>query len=342
MVKMTKILVALALVAGLAVMAATRAYAISFEFTPQALNAIADNEKRRTQVCVVNDIRQPRLEAKRKELLDNQQTARGMGRNDLADAMETDLAKIETELAEVGGNLARCGGAFLLGPQVEDLCRQLGGDQGTVCPAIAQAKASGQALVTMADSIERLVTGQGEQGWQITETPGVLTPDGRRAVAAVRRGNLQVAFRIGAERFATGKAEDAVPNDVEGRLREVNRSHGIWLREDNIIYVPFLSADVFGASGFAGETFQTLVGVKGAEGYVPLGPPVPVSILDKVAAHGVPLDATAWASLPTYDVIGIVGSRRVGDKDEFLYFIGIETQGIQPLMDQLMAQYRSQ
>jgi len=319
---------------------AARAEAIRFEFTAGALKIISDNELRRTQLCVVNDVRLSRLEAKRKALQADQETAQGMGRADLAKALDIDLAKVETDLAEVERNFFRCDGAFLLGPLAQNLCAKIGAGQGTLCPALANAKAEGQALSQVVGTLENLVTGQAEQGWRMADNPGALGPDGRLAGAVVRRGNLQVAFRIGAEDFPIGKAPDAIPRDLEKRLREVNRTNRIALEGDGVLYVPFLSAEVSGASGFAGETFQTLVGIRGAEGYVPLGPAVPVSIEAKATSHGVPLDGSAWATLPAFEVIGIVASKRVGDKDEFLYFIGIETLGLQPLLDQLMTEYR--
>lgn len=330
----------LALALAVLLVGAKPVRAMKYEFTTEALNAITGNELRRTKLCVVNDIRSSRLQAARKGLLQDQDDAHRLGRLDFAKSLDTDLAKVETELAEVTGNFSRCDGAFLLGPKARELCKKLGPKKGTLCPALASAKAEGAGIPQIVETMESLVTGQGEQAWQIVNDPDALGPDGRTIGAAVRRGNLQVAFRVGALHFPMGSAADAVPRDMEKQLKDVNRGHGLWLREDDAIFVPFLTAEVSGATGFAGETFQTLVGVKAAEGYVPLGPAVPVSIEAKATSHGVPLDAKAWADLPSFEVIGILGSKRSGDADEFLYFIGLETLGIQPMLDQLMAELR--
>ncbi|HXV73156.1 MAG TPA: hypothetical protein VD713_00340, partial [Sphingomonadales bacterium] len=323
--------IGLGLAFGVISAALNPAHAIRYEFTPQALEAITDNEMRRTQLCVVSDIRKAKLEAERQKLIADQEEARGLGRLDLASTLDTDLAKIETELAAVERDFFRCDGAFLLGPQAAQLCKRLGWKKGVLCPSLAQARTKGKNIPLIVDSMEKLVTGQGQQAWQVTVNPVALGPGGRFAGAAVRRGNLQVLFRVGAEAFPIGGGNDAVPRDIEKQLHNVNHSHGIALGDDTAIYVPFLSAEMVGANGFAGETFQTLVGIRGEEGYVPLGPAVPVSIETKSTSHGVPLDAKAWAELPMFQVIGIVGSKRVGDKDEFLYFIGAETLGLQPL-----------
>lgn len=312
------------------------AYALQFDFTPEALKTIAFNEVKRTRLCVVNDVRQVKLEERRKRLIANQEESRSLGRTDFANNLESDLAKLESELASVDRDFFRCDGALLLGSEVARLCKRLGWDNGGLCPSLAQARAENKSMPILADSMEKLVTGQVEQDWKLTAPESDLPA----ATAAVRRGNLQVIFRIGTEPFSLENSDKALARDLEKQFREVNRSHKLRLEDKETMYVPFLSAEVTGANGYAGEIYQTLVGIKNENGYIPLGPALEVSLGARSTLHNVPLNAQAWAELSLFQTIGVVGSKRSGEKDQFLYFFGIETAGLQSLLDQLMAHLR--
>lgn len=311
-------------------------YALQFEFTPEALKTIAANEAKRTQLCVVQDVRRAKLEERRKSLIANQEESRSLGRTDFANNLETDLANLETKLASVDRDFFRCDGALLLGSEAARLCKRLGWDKGRFCPSLAQARAENKSMPIIVDSMEKLVTGQAEQTWKSIASEADLPA----VTASVRRGNLQVIFRVGTEAFAIGNSETALTRDLEKKFREVNRSHKIKLENKETIYVPFLSAEVTGANGYAGEIYQTLVGIKDENGFTPLGPALEVSSDSRSTVHSVPLNAQDWADLSLFQAVGVVGSKRDGDKDEFLYFFGIETTGLQFLLDQLISQLR--
>lgn len=318
---------------------------IRFDFTEQSLTALSNNETRRSRMCVANTAKLAKLREGKNRIEADAAEARELGRPDLARTFERDLGALEREIAEVQDDLQLCANAFFVKPIVANLCGQLGEAGGSLCESFRESEAAENPDPRFADDLQKLVTLQAAVPWAMREAPELTSPDGRQIRATVRRGNLQVSYRIGAHGFVIADPPEEQNQQLVQSLKNVNATHGIDLTREGYVYAPFIEVNAFGGVGLAGETHQALVGIKGEEPFVQLTPPAPVSHETGVASHTLPLTFEAWQRLPQFDMIGVVGTRRVpggeGEEpqDRYLYFLGLETQGLKPLLDELRDYY---
>lgn len=338
-------LAALAVALALLGTAPAAAQKIRFDFTEQALTALTNNESRRTRMCVANTAKLAKLRGGRERIEADAAEARELGRPDLARTFERDLEALEREIAEVRADLQLCGNAFFVAPIVAGLCQRLGETGGPLCADFRNAREAGEPDPRFVADLQKLITGQAAVPWAVREAAALTSPDGRQIRATVRRGNYQVSFRIGAEGYVIADPPEEQNQQLVQALKNVNASHGFNLTREGFIYAPFIEVNAFGGVGLAGETHQALVGKIGDQPFVSLTPPVPVSHETGVATHKLPLTFEAWQRLPQFDMIGVVGTRRVAGgegeepQDEYLYFLGLETAGLKPLLDELRDYY---
>lgn len=336
---MKKIFSKIAAPLALMIACAGPAYAIDYEFTDDALKAMAGVEEQRTKLCVSLDSQRLVLSNEISTLSKELQQAQDRGDNLEAERLRVELSTLTSEIGAVEEDLTPCQGLVFFRPVAESFCARTPFVEGSLCDIMINELSGPDEQPLFVSNFDELFAPEATLKWRYVADKALTGPGNAAAEAGVRKGNMQVRFYIRTEGFdATGTSEE--DRAAVDEVRQIDASHGINLEDDGFVYAPFLVAEMLDGAGQAGETYQVLVVFEEGGELQAISDPKSVLPGQKVARHGIPLDAVPWEKLPQYAGIGIAGLKREGETEEVLYYIGIENDGLADAMVQLMAYYK--